>query len=104
MANAPSSPTCTGCVPIIYVSLYRNPRGRLCSVTGGGPIDQTLILHRNSPECLPMAIDIQSRFWYAEPQHCGMPCRAAYGEGEAWIFTRSSMRSLSCSATVAVSL
>src|SRR5262249_29788104 len=99
MDNAPSSPTCTGFVPIIYVSMYRNPRGRLCSVPGDGPMDQTSILHCNSPACLPMAIDISPWFWYAEPQHCDMPYRKTYGEGEAWTFTKSSMRSLSCSAT-----
>src|SRR5712691_3468000 len=54
-------------------------------------------------KCLPMAIDIRPRFWYAEPQHCDMPCGETHGEGEAWTFTRSSIRSLSCSATVAVS-
>src|SRR5262252_5878567 len=54
-------------------------------------------------KCLPMAIDIRPRFWYAELQHCDMPCVEVHGEGEAWTFTRSSIRSLSCSATAAVS-
>src|SRR5262245_30645959 len=98
MAQAPSSPTCTGCSPVINVSMYRNPRGRLCSVPGDGPMDQTLILHGNSLECLPMAIDIRPRFWYAEPQHYDMSCGEKHGEGETWTFTRSSIRSLSCSA------
>jgi hypothetical protein len=46
-------------------------------------MDQTLILHRNNPERLPMAIDIRPRFWYAAPQHCNMPCGETHGEGEA---------------------
>src|SRR5215831_10735493 len=66
-------------------------------------MDQMSILHRHSPECLPMAIDIRLQFWYAEPQHCDMPCMETHGEGETWTFTRSSIRSLRYSATVAVS-
>src|SRR5712692_9699227 len=60
-------------------------------------------LSRKSPECLPMAIDIRPRFCYAELHHCDMSCREKPGEGEAWTFTRLSIRSLSCFATVAVS-
>src|SRR5262249_6973722 len=47
-----SSPTCTGFAPIIDVSMCRNPRGRLCSVSGDGPMDQTSLLHHNRPEAI----------------------------------------------------
>src|SRR5215475_8997048 len=46
MAKAPSSPTCPGCIPIIYVGMYRSSRTHLRSVPGDGPMDQTLILRR----------------------------------------------------------